>query len=62
MRKEPHHFTSSVYALYATKVRKLQHVMGSVCHSVTKCDRLHRIWVKRCIQPEGPAATLKSCK
>jgi len=61
MRKEPYHFSSSVYALCATNVRKLQHIMGSVCHSVTKCDRLHRIWVIRCIQPEGPAATLKSC-
>jgi hypothetical protein len=51
MRKEPYHFSSSVYALRATIVRKWQHIMGSVYQSVTKCDRLYRIWVMRYIQP-----------
>jgi len=38
---------------------KWQHIMGSDCQSVTKCDRLHRIWVMRYVQPAGPAASLK---
>jgi hypothetical protein len=61
MRKEPYHFSSSVYALRVTNVRKWQHIMGSVYQSVTKCDRLYRIWMMRYIQPEGPAANLKLC-